>query len=202
VWRDTQSLWAHAIYATPECSICHDNYGALLVNASLAPPRPQMIAIQHFYQALALKPDRDKPYGGVGLALAQLGRPREAEAALRRVRDPREFGVLNNLGLVLSQQQRFAEAEPYLRQAVARDAHNVVARANLAEALMGLGRFDEALVELHRAAKEDAFTAEPRIGLVRAYRAAGNTTDMRKHLMILRQLHPGVARDMAAQHQF
>jgi tetratricopeptide (TPR) repeat protein len=202
VWRSTESLWTHATYATPECSICHDNYGALLVNSSPVPPRPQLIAIEHFQQALALKPDREKPYGGLGLALIQLGRPREAEAALRRVIDKRpvELGALNNLGLALSQQQRFAEAEPYLRQAVAMDAHNVVVRANLAEALVGLKRFDQALAELHRAADERPFAPEPRIGLVLAYRAAGNTTEMRKQLTILRQLHPVIARDVAAKH--
>jgi protein O-mannosyl-transferase len=203
VWHDTESLWTHATYATPECSICHDNYGALLVNSSPVPPRPQMIAIEHFQEALALKPDREKPYGGLGLALIQLGRPREAEAALRRalINRPVELGALNNLGLALSQQQRFAEAEPYLRQAVTMDAHNVVARANLAEALVGLRRFDEALGELRRASDEQPFAPEPRIGLVLAYRAAGNTAEMRKQLTILRQLHPIAARDIAAKHR-
>jgi protein O-mannosyl-transferase len=203
VWRETESLWTHATYATPECSICHDNYGALLVNSSPVPPRPQMIAIQHFEEALSLKPDREKPYGGLGLALIQLGRPREAEAALRRALNnrPVELGALNNLGLALSQQQRFAEAEPYLRQAVTMDAHNVVARTNLAEALVGLRRFDEALGELRRASDEQPFAPEPRIGLVLAYRAAGNPTEMRRQLTILRQLHPIAARDIAAQHR-
>jgi len=202
VWRDTESLWTHATYVTPECSICHDNYGALLVNSSPVPPRPQMIAIEHFQDALALKPDREKPYGGLGLALIQLGRPREAEAALRRALNnrPVELGALNNLGLALSQQQRFAEAEPYLRQAVTMEPHNVVARANLAEALVGLKRFDEALGELRRASDEQPFAPEPRIALVLASRAAGNTTEMRKQLTILRQLHPAAARDIAAKH--
>jgi tetratricopeptide (TPR) repeat protein len=203
VWRDTESLWTHATYATPDCSICHDNYGALLVNSSPVPPRPQLIAIEHFQEALLLKPDRDKPYGGLGLALIQLSRPREAEAALRRALNirPVELGALNNLGLALNQQQRFAEAEPYFRQAVAMDAHNVVTRTNLAEALVGLKRFDEALAQLHRAADEQPFAPEPRIGLVLAYRAAGKTTEMRKQLTILRQLHPAAARDVAAKHQ-
>jgi len=203
VWADTTSLWTHATFATPECSICHDNYGALIVNLSPVPPHPQMIAIEHFQEALALKPDRDKPYGGLGLALIELGHPREAEAALRRALNSRpiELGVLNNLGLALSQQKRFAEAVPYLQQAVAMDTHNVVARANLAEALVGLGRLDEGIAELRRAAAEEPFAAEPRIGLVLAYRRAGNTKEMRKQLTILRQLHPAAARDVVAKHR-
>ena len=39
------------------------------------------------------------------------------------------------------------------------------------------------------------------IGLVLAYQAAGNATEMRKQLTILRQLHPVAARDVAAKHQ-
>jgi protein O-mannosyl-transferase len=204
VWRNSESLWTHATYATPECSICQDNYGALLVNATLVPPRPQMIAIQHFYEALALNPTRDKPYGGLGLAFLQLGLPRDAEIALRRALNlrPVELGVYNNLGLALSQQKRFAEAEPYFRQAVEMEGvHNYIARTNLAEALVGLGRFDEAFRELRRAADEQPFAPEPRIVFVRAYKAAGNTTEMHKQLTILRQLHPSLARDMTAQHQ-
>ena len=203
VWRDTTSLWTHATYATPECSICHDNYGALIVNVSPMPPHPQMIAIEHFELALALKPDREKPYGGLGLALIQLGRPREAEAALRRALNSRpiELGVLNNLGLALSQQNRFAEAVPYLQEAVAMDAHNVVARANLAEALVGVGRYDEGIAELRRATGEEPFAPEPRIGLVLAYRKAGDTKAMHKQLTILRQLHPAAARDVATKHR-
>ena len=203
VWRDTASLWTHATDATPECSICHDNYGALIVNATLVPPRPQMVAIEHFRLALALKPDRDKPYGGLGLALIQLERPREAEAALRRALNSRpiELGVLNNLGLALSQQQRFAEAELYLRQAVVKAPDNVVARTNLAEALVGLRRFDEALRELRRATDEQPFAVEPRIGIVLAYWKAGNPKEMRKQLTILRQLHPAAAHDVVAKHR-
>jgi len=36
---------------------------------------------------------------------------------------------------------------------------------------------------------------------VRAYRAAGNMTEMGKHLTILRQLHPAIARNMLAKQQ-
>src|SRR5207247_2381534 len=88
----------------------------------------------------------------------------------------------------------------YLQQAVAMDTHNVVARANLAEALVGLGRLDEGIAELRRAAAEEPFAAEPRIGLVLAYRRAGNTKEMRKQLTILRQLHPAAARAPCRSH--
>jgi Flp pilus assembly protein TadD len=203
VWRTTESLWTHATDATPECSICHDNYGALIVNRLPARLGDTLIAIEHFKQALLLRPDRDKPYGGLGLALIQLGRPPEAESALRRaiVATPKDVAAFNNLGFALNQQARFAEAVPYLRRAVALDDHNVVARTNLGQALVGLARFDEGIGELRRAAAEQPYAPEPRIGLVLGYRAAGNTTEMRKQLMILRQLHSAAAQDLTAKHR-
>jgi Flp pilus assembly protein TadD len=202
VWRDTESLWTHATFATPECSICHDNYGALIVNRAIKRPGEELIAVSHFHQALALKPDRDKPYGGLGLALIQLQRPAQAEAPLRRAvaSFPRDVGPLNNLGMALNQQGRFAEAVPYLRRALVLDERNVTARANLGGALAGLGRLDEAIEEFHRAAAQDPYAEEPRIGLVLAYREAGNVTETRKHLTILRQLHRATAQNITTRY--
>jgi Flp pilus assembly protein TadD len=207
VWRDSESLWTHATIVTPECSICHDNYGASIVNREGKEPGEVLVAIEHFTRALVLKPERDKPYGGLGLALIQLNRPREAEGPLRRAvakipkdAGPADAGPLNNLGLVLSQQGRFAEAEPFLRRAVALNQRPVVARANLGGALAGLGRYDDAIAEFQRAATAEPFAPEPRIGLVLAYRDTGNAAEMRKHLTILRQLHPDTARSVSARH--
>ena len=63
-----------------------------------------------------------------------------------------------------------------------------------------LGRYDEAITEFRRAAEEQPFAPEPRIGLVLAYRDTGDVVEMRKHLTILRQLHPAAARDIVARH--
>jgi Flp pilus assembly protein TadD len=202
VWRDSESLWMYATYATPECSICHNNYGTLLVNRSGVRPWERPLAIEQFHQALMLKPERDKPYGGLGVALLGMKRPREAEQALRRAvaAEPKNIGVLNNLGNALNEQGRFADAVPYLRRAVALDEHHPVIRANLGEALLGSGRIDEAIVELRRATDEWPFQLEPRKILVRAYDEARNDVEMRKQLTILRQLHPRAAKDLALKH--
>src|SRR5437660_3640134 len=74
VWRDTESLWMQATSATPECSICHNNYGTVLVNRSAVRPWERFLAIEQFQQALMLKPERDNPYGGLGVALIGLRR--------------------------------------------------------------------------------------------------------------------------------
>jgi hypothetical protein len=203
VWRDTESLWMHATSATPECSICHNNYGTVLVNRSAVRPWERPLAIEQFQQALMLKPERDNPYGGLGVALLGLRRPREAEQALLRVvgAEPRNIAVLNNLGNALKEQGRFADAVPYLRRAVALDEHHPVIRAHLGEALLGSGRIDEAIVELRRATDEWPFQLEPREVLILAYHEARNGVEMRKQFTILRQLHPLAAQDLAPKHK-
>ena len=203
VWRDTESLWMHATSATPECSICHINYGMLLVNRSAVRPWERRLAIEEFQQALLLKPERAEAYGGLGAALLGLRRPREAEQALLRavVAEPRNIAVLNNLGLALNDQRRFGDAIPYLRRAVALREHDPIIRANLGEALLGSGHIDEAIVELRRATDKWPFQLEPRKVLVLAYHEARNGVEMRKQFTILRQLHPVVAQDLALKHK-
>ena len=203
VWRNPESLWMQATYAEPDCSICHTNYAAILVSRRDVSPSTQVMAMEHFHQALMLKPDYVKVYGGIAVVLLQRGRYAEAEAALRRAvtREPNDVGLNNNLGFALRQQGRFAEAVPYLRHGVSVDEHNVLARANLGQALVGSGHLEEGLAELRRAADEDPYAPEPRIGLVLAYRKARNTVQERKQLAILRQLHPAAVRDLAAQHK-
>ena len=203
VWRDSESLWLHATSATPECSICHINYGTLLVNRSAVRPWERLLAIEQFQQALMLKPERHEAYGGLGAALLGLRRPREAEQALLRAvaAESRNIAVLNDLGLALNEQGRFADAIPYLRRAVALDEHQPVIRANLAEALLRSGHIDEAILELRHATNEWPFQFEPRKVLVLAYHEARNGVEMRKQFTILRQLHPVAAQDLALKHK-
>ena len=190
VWRSTESLWLHAAMTEPECSICHHNMGALLVNQGNS-----RAALTHFAHITVVRPDREKVYGGIGLALIQLDRPADAEPNLRRalVKDGSDVGLLNNMGMALLRQSKFDEAIPYLRRALVLDAENLRARANLGAALAGSGRLDAGLQEFRRAAELDGYAVEPRLGLVRAYLEKGDLVEARKHYTILRQLHPKAA---------
>ena len=194
VWRNTESLWLHAVMTEPECSICQNNIGALLVNSGNS-----RASLPYFAQSIAVRPDRQKAYGGIGLALIQLGQPAEAEPYLKRAlaADGSDVGLLNNMGTSLLRQGRFDEAIPYLRRALAIESSNLRARSNLGAALAGSGALDAALQQFHRAAEQDAFSAEPRIGLVRAYVEKGDLVQARKHYTILRQLHPVAAGPLA-----
>jgi tetratricopeptide (TPR) repeat protein len=194
VWRDTESLWLNAAMAEPECSICHNNVAAYLVNIGRVEA-----AFVHFNRTLAIRPDRDKAYAGIGLALIKLDRSADAELHLKRAlaKDPYDATILNNMGIALSRQGKFAQAVPYLRRALVIDPGNVLSRSNLGAALAGAGQLDAALREFQRAAVRDVFAVEPRVGLVRVYLEQGNRSEARKHYTILRQLHPTAAAPLA-----
>jgi len=83
---------------------------------------------------------------GVATSLAMQGNFRDAETALRKLgaRFPNEALVWFNLGNVMRDQKRPAEAIDSYRQALVLDARLVDARNNLAGVLHALERFDEA----------------------------------------------------------
>jgi Flp pilus assembly protein TadD len=190
VWRSTESLWMHAAMAEPECSICHNNVGAHLVNQG----NPEA-AVVHFARTLALRPDRDKAYAGIGLALIQLDRSAEAEGHLKRAIATHgvDVPVLNNLAIALIRQAKFDQAIPYARRALVLEPDNVLARSNYGMALAGSGQLKDAIQQFQRAAALDTYAAEPRIGLIRGHLESGNHAEARKHYNILRQLHPKLA---------
>ena len=194
VWRSTESLWTHASEAEPACSICQNNVGAMLVNSGNS-----RAALVHLALTVELRPDREKAYGGIGLALLQLDRAAEAEPHLRRAlgKDAFDVGVLNNLAKALIRQGRFEEAIPYLRRALVLNNTQLMAQANLGVALAGAGRLDAAVQQFHRAMELDQFAPEARLGLVQAYLQAGQLNEARKHFTILRQLHPKLAAPLA-----
>jgi len=171
-------------------SAARDNVAAHLVNQG----NPQA-AFVHFVQTLALRPDRDKAYAGLGLALIQLDRSPEAEVHLKRALATHAFDVpvLNNMVIALIRQGKFDQAIPYARRALVLEPKNVLARSNYGMALAGAGHVKAAIEQFHRAAALDAYAVEPRIGLLRGYLETGNEAEARKHYNILRQLHPKMA---------
>jgi tetratricopeptide (TPR) repeat protein len=83
-----------------------------------------------------------------GRRAAVEGRMDEAEAHFRRAlaADPRHFGALSDLGVVLHRQERFAEAAELYGKALALDPEHADTRFNLALAQLALG--DRAAAEL------------------------------------------------------
>ncbi len=96
-------------------------------------------ALQLVEEALRRAPQDHEAEVQHGLVLKRLGRLPEAEAAYRRALDSgvRTVELLNNLGNLLIQAGRHAEALPLLEQAVQLDPDNDLLRRNLEKARSG-----------------------------------------------------------------
>jgi protein O-mannosyl-transferase len=123
VWRDTESLWRHAIAAYPDCATCHGSLGSwLVVHGRLA------AGLAHLEQALALAPDRVWLHINIGTTLADLGRLPEAMSHYERVLDRCDrdgtpcrgeaAAAHANIGFSLTRLGRVDEARQHFRRAV------------------------------------------------------------------------------------
>ena len=102
---------------------------------------------------------------------------RHAETADRSASDsPKEVGSgkgaagLNTIGFRLIRQHQYAEAEPYLRRAVAKDPNYAYAQYNLGCCLLSEGKPSQALGPLQRSAAQQPERWEPQEKLAEAYR--------------------------------
>jgi Tfp pilus assembly protein PilF/uncharacterized membrane protein YhaH (DUF805 family) len=143
-WKDTESLFRHAILVTK------DNYGAYH-NLGMALDRQGRVdeAISQYRAALRAKGDYALAYNNLGVDLARQGRLDEAMnqflAALKIT--PRYADPHNNIGTTLEKQGRFDEALEQFREALRLKPDFADAHYNLGVALGRKGRSDEAAKE-------------------------------------------------------
>jgi Tfp pilus assembly protein PilF len=157
VWRDTESLWRHAVRVTPQCFICQTNRGLwLLAQGSPGP------GLTHLQLARAVRPDLAKAHVNLGLAFTQLGLLRDAietyEQALGRF--PGEAAVPALLGEVLLKAGRARESIPHFRRAIALDPAASIVRLGLIRAHLAAGDMETARREYEALRERDPALAD------------------------------------------
>jgi tetratricopeptide (TPR) repeat protein len=159
IWHDSVTLWRWAVSLNPDCVVCNVNLGAELAAAPAQDPEAAREAEARFRHALALDPDRDFAYHGLGVALASQHRYEEAEAAFREYvrREPASAIGFIDVGQLYRSQGRYAEAIPFLRRAFALKPGFPKLAAVLAQVLRERG---EELRREGRGSEADALRAE------------------------------------------
>jgi tetratricopeptide (TPR) repeat protein len=108
----------------------------------------------HLLRAAELFPDYYEAYHVLGLADLIMERQLDAEHAFRRsiaLSERRYARPLLALGAVLCDQERFAEAEAFVRQGLAMDGTPWIGHLMLGRILFALDRWDEAEESAHKA---------------------------------------------------
>jgi tetratricopeptide (TPR) repeat protein len=150
VWHDSERLWTHALETGHDSAIARNNLGGELIRRGKLAE-----AIEHFQQALRIRPDADA-YNNLGVVLIQQGRPAEAiEHFQQAVRiQPDNADAHNNLGVLLGQQGKGTPAEviEHFQQAVRSKPDYPEAHYSWGVALLAQDKPAEAIEHFQRAA--------------------------------------------------
>ena len=197
VWRDAETLWTHVLSVDPKSTIAHTNLGVSLITIG----RPERAvdhfreahysadaqaawglllfkqgqvdeAIEHYHQAVRLKPTHLKAHTNLGIALAHQGKLDEAIDAFRRalVLGPDVARAYTNLGIPLARQGKLDEAVGAFRQAVRLEPNLAEAHNNLGYALAQQGKLDEAIGHFRRALQLKPGLKDARVNLEQTLR--------------------------------
>ncbi len=147
-WRDTESLFGHAVEVEPRNYLAYNNLGYYYANHG----RPAE-ALENYRKSIEINPNYEDALNNMGHALAQQQRHAEAlpyyERALR-IR-PLHVEVNNNYGNALSELGRIDEAIAHYRIALEQKPGHADAHNNLGIALAMKGQLDEAVPHFREA---------------------------------------------------
>jgi len=140
-WKDSVSLFTHAIEAVPDNHIAHNNRGVVYNEMGRWEE-----AAEDFRQAIRIKPDYGEAYNNLGNALASLGRLQEALDAQKRAIElkPGYAEARFNLGMTYIRLGRSEEAIESFRRALEISQTNPQLYYSIANEFAGLSLYDEA----------------------------------------------------------
>jgi tetratricopeptide (TPR) repeat protein len=141
-WRNSETLFRHALAITENNYVAHFSLGRAFLNQGRTDA-----AISQFQATLRLKPNHAEGHNDLGLALFRQGRLDEAISeyrdALRLI--PEYVPAHNNLGAALDQQGHLEEAIREYQIVLRLEPENVKAHNNLGIALAREGQWNAAI---------------------------------------------------------
>jgi protein O-mannosyl-transferase len=190
-WRNSETLWKHALACTSRNVSAYCNYGSALVERGEIGE-----AIRQYREALQIDPRWARAHDILGEALQRLGMLdaaiREGQESVRL--DPASANAQYNLGESLRLRGRLDEAVGRFRTSLRLRSQRADAHTNLGAALGQQGKTDEAIDEFREALKLDRRCAEAHDNLGFALLSRGHAAEAIEHCRCAVQLKPTYAR--------
>jgi tetratricopeptide (TPR) repeat protein len=161
-WKDSESLWRHSLDNAPGNHLAHYCLGnALLKQGKVGE------AIQHFQQALAIRPDLTEARYNLANSLVKTGKLDEAVLQYRKVLEtkPDDMRTRNSLGNALVAEHKLDEAIAELQAAVEIKPDDLPARNNLGNMLFARREPAAAIAQFQKAVEIDPASADTRNNL-------------------------------------
>jgi protein O-mannosyl-transferase len=178
VWRNSFTLFDHAIAVTRNNYLAHDNRGLFLFKAGKVND-----AVADYRRALAINPSYLNASNNLGYALAQQGNPAAAipayRAALRS--KPDHLEVRNNLANALSDVGQLAEAMEHYEFVLARQPQHVNALNGSAVVLAMQQRLPEAKARLEQSLRVAPDNPSAHHNLGNVYSMLGQKDEAARH---------------------
>lgn len=148
-FEEAVGVYRRIVSADPGHVRARNNLGVLLDQMG-----SHKAALEHFQAAVDMEPENPELLTNFGAALAAQGHYEEAEAQLRKAvrMDPGGVDVRANLGILYFRRGLYAQSDHELRWVCDQDPDHALAHFYRGEALNRLGRVDDALETLERAA--------------------------------------------------
>ncbi|MBW1923258.1 MAG: tetratricopeptide repeat protein [Deltaproteobacteria bacterium] len=149
-WRDSVTLYRHALEMTEQNGVAHYNLGVALERLG-----DTGRAMEHYREALRINPRNDMALNNLGRVLAGQGRYGDAVSCLKKalVLRPANVRARTNLGVVLSRVGQLREALREHAEAVRLDPRFVTARYNYGLLLGRFERYAEAATQFREAVR-------------------------------------------------
>jgi tetratricopeptide (TPR) repeat protein len=143
-YRDLVALYTATLKKNPSCWMAHYNLGIVFSEQG----EPDQ-AIEHYRQAVAIRPDYAEAHYNLGRLLVNLGQLNDAVAHYERAAaiNPADAEAQNNLGVTLFGMGRADDAIAHYQQALEIRPDYAEASCNLANALIAKGDLDGAIAQ-------------------------------------------------------
>lgn len=178
VWRDTETLWRHALNVGQETTSAHNNLGVSLIERG-----EREEAISHFRRVIEIDPVNTLGFYNLGNALARKGDFGEAIRNFRQAIkiDPTYASAHYNLGNILAAQGELEEAIKEYRETVRNDPAHIKAHFRLGNVLAARGDIEEAIGHFREAVRLQPESAEAHESFARALVSQGKRDEAVQH---------------------